>query len=474
MSFESSYELVPLGKLAQFINGDRGENYPKPTDYVERGVPFISATDVDGGYVSWDQSKQITSAAFTKLRGGKVQRGDILFCLRGSLGKLGYVEKEVEGAIASSLVILRAENPSLSRYLRFVLSSAQAQEAIKSLDNGSVQGNISAAALKSLQVPCPPEEARVAITEALDVLELRIDLNRRINQTLEAMAQAIFKSWFVDFDPVKAKVAAKTEGRDPLRAAMTAISGKPDAELDTLPPDQFTTLAATAALFPDEIEDSELGAIPAGWISSRIGDVTTRVAMGPFGSDIKKDNFVEAGVPVIRGGNLTDGLVEKGYVFLTEAKADELKNANAFPGDIVITHRGTLGQVGLIPARSKFPRYVVSQSQMLLSADCTRMSPRYLFEFIRSDVGKHLLLSNTSQVGVPAIARPTGSVKSVPLVVPPKAVLDAYDDLLKPILLELTHLANSADTLVELRDALLPKLLSGELQVHKAEAEVAT
>ena len=200
--------------------------------------------------------------------------------------------------------------------------------------------------------------------------------------------------------------------------------------------------------------------------------LASRVAMGPFGSDIKKNNFVEVGVPVIRGGNLTDGLVENNYVFLTESKADELKNANAFPGDIVITHRGTLGQAGLIPERSKFPRYVVSQSQMLLSVDRTRMSPRYLFEFLRSDTGKQQLLSNTSQVGVPAIARPTGSVKALPLVVPEKSVLDVYDKLLKPLLLELTHLAASSETLASLRDTLLPKLLSGELSVSEVIAEV--
>lgn len=296
-------------------------------------------------------------------------------------------------------------------------------------------------------------------------IDEKIDLNRRISQTLEAMAQAIFKSWFVDFDPVKAKIAAIQEGRDPLRAAMTAISGKCDTELDTLPPEQHEKLAATAALFPDEMEDSELGRVPSGWAASRIGEITSRVAMGPFGSDIKKDNFVESGVPVIRGGNLTDGLIERNYVFISESKADELKNANAFPGDIVITHRGTLGQVGLIPQRSKFPRYVVSQSQMLISADCERMSSRYLFEFLRSDIGKQLLLSNTSQVGVPAIARPTSSVKTLPLIIPKKTVLDAYEKTLQPLLLELTQLRMASELLAELRDVLLPKLLSGELAV---------
>ncbi|KFX62384.1 hypothetical protein KBK24_0128450 [Burkholderia sp. K24] len=96
-------------------------------------------------------------------------------------------------------------------------------------------------------------------------MESRIALNRDIAQTLEAIAQAAFKSWFVDFGPVKAKIAAQQEGRDPLRAAMSAICGKLESELDTMPRKQFDQLATTAALFPDEMEESQLGAIPRGW-----------------------------------------------------------------------------------------------------------------------------------------------------------------------------------------------------------------
>lgn len=334
------------------------------------------------------------------------------------------------------------------------------------IDDGSPIPSTTRAAVYVRELAVPPKDVQQGIARVLGSIDEKIDVNRRINQTLEVMAQAIFKSWFVDFDPVKAKIAALAEGRDPLRAAMSAISGKSEAELDALPPEAFEQLAATAALFPEEMQESELGKIPKEWLASKIENVISRVAMGPFGSDIKKENFVDEGVPVIRGGNLTDGLIERSYVFITEGKADELKNANAFPGDIVITHRGTLGQVGLIPSGSKFPRYVVSQSQMLLSVDEERMSSRYLFEFLRSEIGRRLLLSNTSQVGVPAIARPTGSVKGIPLLVPQKTVLNAYDKLLAPLLGELVHRTKSSETLTELRDTLLPKLLSGELPVE--------
>jgi type I restriction enzyme S subunit len=140
--------------------------------------------------------------------------------------------------------------------------------------------------------------------------------------------------------------------------------------------------------------------------------------MGPFGSDIKTDNFVPIGVPVIRGGNLTSGRFHSAdFVFLTEEKAHQLANANAFPGDLVFTHRGTLGQVGLIPEKP-FSRYVVSQSQMLLRCNPRAADSAFIYYFFKSDVGQHALLMNTSQTGVPAISRPTTSLKSIRLSLP--------------------------------------------------------
>jgi len=106
----------------------------------------------------------------------------------------------------------------------------------------------------------------------------KIELNRQINQTLEQIAQTIFKSWFVDFEPVKAKIAAKAAGRDPESAAMCAISGKLEPELDQLPPEQRQQLAATATLFPDELVESELGLIPVGWEVRKVESLLTRLS----------------------------------------------------------------------------------------------------------------------------------------------------------------------------------------------------
>jgi type I restriction enzyme S subunit len=143
------------------------------------------------------------------------------------------------------------------------------------------------------------------------------------------------------------------------------------------------------------------------------------LAMGPFGSNIKTDNFVPDGVPIIRGGNLSgERFNDIDFVFLTEEKADELKSANAFSLDIVFTHRGTLGQVGIIPKKSRYPRYVVSQSQMKLTCDQSKVDPYFVFYFFKSYYGRHALLSNTSTTGVPAISQPLTSLKKIELPFP--------------------------------------------------------
>jgi type I restriction enzyme S subunit len=146
-------------------------------------------------------------------------------------------------------------------------------------------------------------------------------------------------------------------------------------------------------------------------------------AMGPFGSRIKVENFVEDGVPVIKGANLNGTyLVDDGFSYLSEAKADELIASNAKKLDLVITHRGTIGQVGIIPEASKYDRYVASQSQLKLTLDQSRVDPYFVYYFLRSEEGQRRLLMNASQVGVPAIARALSAMKSLRVPLPMLAI----------------------------------------------------
>jgi len=172
-----------------------------------------------------------------------------------------------------------------------------------------------------------------------------------------------------------------------------------------------------------KFKQTEIGTIPEDWKVKTVDQIKSpaksALAMGPFGSNIKKECFVKEGVPIIRGNNLTSyRFLDEDFVYLTEEKADDLKSSNCLPGDLVITHRGTLGQVGLIPKKSRYERYIISQSGMKLSCDGTQVISEYVFYFLKSPVGQHMLLRNTSQTGVPAIAQPLTSLKNIPLPVP--------------------------------------------------------
>ena len=171
------------------------------------------------------------------------------------------------------------------------------------------------------------------------------------------------------------------------------------------------------------------------WKKCKLEDVADNLAMGPFGSNIKAENFKKTGVPVIRGTNLNyHRYLDGEFVFLTEEKANELKSSNCFPGDLVFTHRGTIGQVGIVP-HGKYPRYVVSQSGMKVTPNSKLLDNMFLFYFFKSDIGQHELLQHESQVGVPSISSPLSSLKAVNLRLPPlpeqkaiASVLSCLDD----------------------------------------------
>jgi type I restriction enzyme S subunit len=171
-------------------------------------------------------------------------------------------------------------------------------------------------------------------------------------------------------------------------------------------------------------KQTHIGSIPEDWDVSSIGDIASpdkySLSMGPFGSNITKDNFLPHGVPVIRGNNLTEfRFADKDFVFLSEKKADELLSSNAKANDIIVTHRGTLGQVGIIPRKSKYKRYVVSQSGMKLTCDTSKVDAEFVFYWLKSPRGQQELLKNTSQTGVPAIAQPLSSLRKIALPRPP-------------------------------------------------------
>ena len=315
---------------------------------------------------------------------------------------------------------------------------------INGMDSGSAIPSTSRDEFYSLSLLLPPLPEQRAIAHILGTLDDKIELNRRMNETLEAMARALFKSWFVDFDPVRAKM----EGRDP-----------------SLP-------QHVADLFPDRLVDSELGEIPEGWKVKRIEDMAERVAMGPFGSSIKVATFLEAGIPVISGQHLRGTLLEDNeYRFITKEHAERLAKANVRRGDVVFTHAGSIGQVAYIPKTSQFKRYVLSQRQFYMRCDVSQISPLFVVHFFKTIEGQHQLLANTSSTGVPSISRPVTYLRSIRLCIPPRALWRQFDEFVDVLHLKAARNTAESNILDAQRDTLLPKLISGELRARDAEIQ---
>ena len=170
-----------------------------------------------------------------------------------------------------------------------------------------------------------------------------------------------------------------------------------------------------------------------GYETYRVADLIDEIAMGPFGSNIKVSCFVDSGVPVLNGSNLEGfSLSEKTFRYVTREKADSLNKANAHRGDIVITHRGTLGQIVFIPQDSKYDRYVISQSQFRVRCN-DKVLPEYLVYYFHTPIGQHKLLSNASQVGVPALARPSSTFQQIEVVLPELSIQKRVVEIISTI-----------------------------------------
>ena len=156
------------------------------------------------------------------------------------------------------------------------------------------------------------------------------------------------------------------------------------------------------------------------WKHYKMDELIEEISMGPFGSDVKKEFYVDNGVPILNGSNLQGfKLQEDSFGYLTKEKADSLKKCNAHRGDIIVTHRGTLGQIVYVPLNSKYDRYVISQSQFRFRCKADFVDVQYLVYYFHTREGQYKILANASQVGVPALARATSTFRLIDIKLPP-------------------------------------------------------
>lgn len=196
----TNWTWTRLGELSSFINGDRGKNYPSRSEFVDEGIPFINAGDISNNKIQKTKMSFISEEKFNILGSGKVQNTDILYCIRGTLGKMGIVKDIERGAIASSLVIIRPSNLNLTEYLFNYLKSPLAQKMISLYDNGSAQPNLSAENVKRYYIPLPPIAEQQRINQKLNrIMALCNQLEEELEKTkgeAEKWYQAVLQEVF--------------------------------------------------------------------------------------------------------------------------------------------------------------------------------------------------------------------------------------------------------------------------------------
>ena len=271
------------------------------------------------------------------------------------------------------------------------------------MTDGSVRGGITWDDLCRIRIPVPSIEKQRSIVKAYQTITNRIALKQKINDNLVELC--------------------KTE---------------------------FLKIFATRPEYQDEQSD---------WFAQPLGKSLSRVAMGPFGSNIKTDCFVDEGVPVLNGDNISGHLLsEKAFRYVDEEKAYELRNSIARSGDIVITHRGTLGQVALIPEKTKFSEYVISESQFMLTCDQSKILPEYVLFYFHTDAGSRRLLANDNTTGVPSIAKPTSYIKALHIPIPPINLQQQWAMLVRKSLATLASNNLEIEKLTELAQIVLSTL----------------
>ena len=435
--------------------------------FVDKGIPVIRGNNlklgsekfVDDGFVF------ITEEKAEELKGYKAYSGDLLFTAAGTIGQVGIIPDNCAYEyyiISNKQMRARLDSSKIdAMFAYYWFSSNPMVSYIKALDTGSTIPLINLGILRKLPIPLPPLDEQIKIKRHLVSLDNKIEINRQTNQTLEAIAQTLFKSWFVDFDPVKAKLSVLAAGgsaEEAERAAMCAISARDQASLNTLQteqPEAYAELARTAALFPSAMQDSELGEIPVGWDiiqNSSVMDVRDGTHDSPKQS--------QTGFPLVTSKHITSGIlaINNAYLISKEDYEKVNKRSKVNQGDILLTMIGTVG----IP-------YLVMQPEVNFAIKNiglfrTSQNPRlrnYFFLLLKSDNMQSYLQSRMAGTTQKYLSLKT--LRSIDIISPSYDLLDAFNSIINPLIDGCFSNSKENDFLKSAMDTLLPKLLSGEL-----------
>ena len=354
--------MSKITTLAEYATIQGGYAY-KSTDFLKTGkFKVLKIKNIRFGYIDYSETDFISDQLSKKTEEWKTKPKDILISMTGSgpnapaslVGRVARVgENEPISFINQRIGRVIVNEKVDSDYIYYLLSQKSSQEYFVNNSTGSAnQVNINGNTILSLEVPCISFEESKKIAQILNAFDDKIQLNTQINQTLEQIAQALFKSWFVDFDPVRAKAQALSDGlslEQAELAAMQAISGKTPEELTALSqiqPDRYAELAETAKAFPCEMVEVDGVEVPKGWKRTTLSEICEM----QNGYAFKSSDWMQQGIPVIKIGSVKPMIVEvEGNGFVSEDYSKLKPDFLLKSGDILVGLTGYVGEVGRIP-----------------------------------------------------------------------------------------------------------------------------
>jgi len=445
------WDVVTLGEL---FSEDRGiaVGVMYPGDHDPNGVPLIKAGDLSGSIINPNPDFRISKDKHHEYRRTALNGGELVMTLVGNVGQCAVVPSQMAGwNAARAVAVMRLTEPSDTHFVQQCLLSRPLQHLMDVWCNTTVQATLNLKEIRQLPLPWPPKDSRDAIAAFGKLLNDKIELNRRMNATLEAMARALFQSWFIDFNPVRANLDRNQPSPAASRHPLPLGEGRGEG--------RFALDPATAALFPDSFQDSEAGHIPKGWKTTTLG-----ACIGfRSGFSFKSQDWQESGVPVVKIGSVKPGIIDLTQVsYVSEEIAQQAARYRLSTGDMLIGMTGYVGEVGLVPPSDNSPllnqrvgKFVMAKpgTESLAFWYCTTRQPEFkTFVEARSH--------GTAQANVSG-----ESIMEFPLVVPRAELLDEFNRKCQPLLDRILANHGESRTLETLRDTLLPKLLSGELSV---------
>lgn len=448
----SNQEFIPASEFCDLVT-DGTHDSPKKT---ESGVKLVTSKNIVGGKLDLTSAYFISESDAQNInKRSQVHINDVLLSMIGTVGEVALIEKEPDFVI-KNVGLLKNSDPKKAKWLYYYLKSPITQNLIKDRLRGTTQQYIPLGELRNLPILKPNSEEHLQNTiDQLSSLDKKIQLNTQINQTLEQIAQALFKSWFVDFDPVRAKVQALSDGMSLEQAelaAMQAISGKTPEELTALSqtqPDRYAELAETAKAFPCEMVEIDGGEVPKGWKIGTFTDITE-----PRREKVKNDKATV--LSAVSSGELVKS--EEYFTKQVFSKSID-KYLKVYQWDFAYNPaRINIGSIGLHEAD-----YLGAVSPVY---EVFSVSDKYHW-FL-----KRILNLETTKIKIQFLC--TGSVRqtlklkdfqSIDCVIPDEKTLSIFNKKWEEYRTLILENNENTHTLSEIRDLLLPRLLSGEIQL---------